>query len=58
MWPPGGIRLRIRHPSKKLSSVAVGGKSWPSFNATEETVVFAAAPADTAALQHIVATFA
>ena len=57
-WPPGGVKVRIRHPSKKLSSVAVGGKSWPNFNATEETVVFATAPGDTTALQHIVATFA
>ena len=60
-WPPGGIKLRLRapaFPAKHLSAVTVGGTNWPHFNSTEETVLFAAAPADANALHKIVATWA
>jgi hypothetical protein len=56
-WPRGGIKLRIRHPSKTLHSATVGGVSWGHINKTEETIVFAAAMHDTSVMQHIVATF-
>jgi hypothetical protein len=55
--PPGGIKLRLRLPgSKKIAAVTVGGKAWPSFDATEETVVFAKVPAVVADLQNIEVT--
>jgi hypothetical protein len=60
-WPAGGIKLRMRSalfPQKKLTSVTVGGKPWAHFNATEETVLFATAPADLTELQKIAATWA
>ena len=57
-WPPGGVRLRVRAPAfatgKTIASVTVGGQSWPHFNASAETVDFATAPQDLAALGHIV----
>ena len=58
--PPGGIKLRLRSPNfpkQRMAAVTVGGASWPSFNATEETVVFATIPKDPTILQHIVITF-
>lgn len=59
-WPAGGLMLRLRAPAfidgKRLKGVTVGGKGWSSFNATEETIAFAAAPATLGALQSIVAT--
>jgi hypothetical protein len=60
-WPAGGIKLRMRSalfPQKKLTSVTVGGKPWAHFNETEETVLFATAPADLTELQKIAATWA
>jgi len=45
MAPVGGLRVRLRVPlayAGKLSAVSVGGRSWKSFNAAEETVDFAA----------------
>eukprot|EP01046_Picozoa_sp_COSAG06_P002743 COSAG06_NODE_100_length_24132_cov_93.237507_4_plen_459_part_00 len=60
-WPAGGIKLRMRSalfPQKKLTSVTVGGKPWAHFNATEETVLFATAPADATDLQKIAANWA
>lgn len=57
---PGGLKLRLRSPGAKLSSVTVGGKPLElKFNATEETITFdAASMPDTADLQRIVASFA
>ena len=62
--PAGGVRVRVRAPlahAGRLSSVAVGGAAWRSFDAAAETIDFAAAdltPALLASgLPDIVATF-
>ena len=59
-WPTGGLKLRLRAPGvadgKRIKSVTVGGASWASFNATEETIAFATAAVAALALQSIVAT--
>ena len=60
-WPKGGVVLRLRSPgfpTRKISSVSVGGASCSTFNATAETVTIATAPQTFSALQDIVATFA
>ena len=63
--PDGGVRLRLRAPAAwagRLSSVTVGGASWSSFSAAEETVDVPAAKLTAALLRdglpRIVATFA
>lgn len=62
--PEGGIALRIRAPlahAGRLSSVTVGGKQWDSFNASTETINFAAtdvSPKLLAGLENIIAVFA
>ena len=61
--PPGGLRLRLRVPSQyagRLSAVAVGGIPWAAYNATAETIDFAAdklTPALLGRMQSIVASF-
>ena len=59
-WPTGGLKLRLRAPGfadgKRIKSVTVGGASWASFNATEETIAFATTAVAARALQSIVAT--
>ena len=59
--PDGGVRLRLRAPSGRLSSVTVGGAPW-AFVAAEETIDVPAAKLTAALLRdglpRIVATFA
>ena len=41
--PMGGLRVRVRCPlahAGRLSDVRVGGKTWPAFNASAETIDF------------------
>ncbi len=60
--PDGGVRLRLRVPSGRLSSVTIGGASWAAFSAAEETVDVPAAKLTAALLRdglpRIVATYA
>jgi hypothetical protein len=57
LWPKGGIKLRVRSPSfidgRHISRVTVAGKSWPSFNASEESIFM---PHPCPGLQSIVVT--
>eukprot|EP00326_Haptolina_ericina_P013525 CAMPEP_0181211946 /NCGR_PEP_ID=MMETSP1096-20121128/24073_1 /TAXON_ID=156174 ORGANISM="Chrysochromulina ericina, Strain CCMP281" /NCGR_SAMPLE_ID=MMETSP1096 /ASSEMBLY_ACC=CAM_ASM_000453 /LENGTH=147 /DNA_ID=CAMNT_0023303413 /DNA_START=1 /DNA_END=444 /DNA_ORIENTATION=- len=61
--PPGGVQLRMRAPVQhagKLVSVQVGGKPWTAFDATAETINFAAellSPTLIREMQSIVATW-
>lgn len=62
--PAGGIRLRIRSPLDHvgtLSSVTIGGETWSTFSAADETIDIAANELTEAmvktGLQSIVATF-
>lgn len=41
--PPGGLVLRLRTPRKRtIAKVLIGGDEWAAFNASSETVSFAA----------------
>ena len=53
-WPTGGLLVRLRLPDQqRIASVAVGGQSWPHFDAANETVAFAPRSATAAELQSI-----
>ena len=59
--PIVGVRLRLRSPAfpagDRIRNVTVGGKAWPNFNDTAETVDFGAGAAvlpSAAAMQRIV----
>ena len=56
-WPAGGIKVRLRHPSKRIQHVTVAGAPYNSFNATDETVWFKNMPIDPSTWQRISVVF-